>query len=208
MKESFADKSCRDFGAMLASSAPVPGGGGAAALMGALGAALCAMAGNLTLGKKKYENVAGEVEKIITASEELRLRLMQLIDEDASAFETLWRAYSIKADRPEREQILTDTSLAACRAPMEMLDCCCRTAELLERMLAIGNSALISDVGCGAAACAGAMESSAMNVLVNTRLCRGNTEAESLNEDVKQRLKTYMPRVQTLISSTMEYLEK
>ena len=159
--ERLTDRSCGDFAQVLASKESVPGGGGAAALAGALGVALCQMAGNFTLGKKKYADVQEDIERNLNEAETLRIRLVDLVEEDA-------KAYSIPKDDPNREKILEEATLNACKAPMEMLETLNRAMELLEEMLSIGTKMLVSDVGCGAILCKAAMESAAMNVFINT----------------------------------------
>ena len=166
--ERLTDRSCGDFAQVLASKESVPGGGGAAALAGALGVALCQMAGNFTLGKKKYADVQEDIERNLNEAETLRIRLVDLVEEDAKAFFPLSKAYSIPKDDPNREKILEEATLNACKAPMEMLETLNRAMELLEEMLSIGTKMLVSDVGCGAILCKAAMESAAMNVFINT----------------------------------------
>ena len=166
--ERLTDRSCGDFAQVLASKESVPGGGGAAALAGALGVALCQMAGNFTLGKKKYADVQEDIERNLNEAETLRIRLVDLVEEDAKAFFPLSKAYSIPKDDPNREKILEEATLNACKAPMEMLETLNRAMELLEEMLSIGTKMLVSDMGCGAILCKAAMESAAMNVFINT----------------------------------------
>ena len=84
-----AEQTCGGFLDALASKAPVPGGGGASALVGALGAALCTMVGNYTVGKKKYAAVEADVRVLMEKAEDLRGRLLALVDQDAAAFEQL-----------------------------------------------------------------------------------------------------------------------
>lgn len=78
--EKMMEKSCREFTQVLASKAPVPGGGGAAALVGALGTALCSMAGNLTLGRKKYAAYEPDIRRMLEAGEVIRTRLLELVE--------------------------------------------------------------------------------------------------------------------------------
>jgi len=179
---------------MLASNAPVPGGGGAAALVGAFGAALCSMAGNLTLGRKKYAAVEDDIRKLLAEGETVRSRLLELADEDAAAFEPLSRAYSIPKDEPGRAETLEAATLRACAAPLEMMRCCCRAIDLLAEMLNKGSVLLVSDVGCGAICCRAALESAALNIFVNTKTLKNRAEAESLDADADEMLQTYGAR--------------
>ena len=194
-----------DFTRLLASSDPVPGGGGAAAFMGALGVSLCSMSANLTKSKKKYAEFEGLIAETIEKCEELRISFLKLIDEDAEAFLPLSQAYSIEKSDPDRAKIIERESLNACAAPMKMLRLCKEAAELLEAMYTVGNKLLLSDVGCGAAACEAAMKSAAMNVLVNTKSLH-NEQSEGMNIEISSTLKEYLPRLNTLINSVMEKL--
>ncbi|MBR0094824.1 MAG: cyclodeaminase/cyclohydrolase family protein, partial [Synergistaceae bacterium] len=107
-------ESCERFSELLAEKLPTPGGGGAAAYVGALSAALCSMVGNFTLGKKKYAEFEEDVKEILLKAERLRLRLLSLVDEDAQAFSPLAEAYALPKDAPRRDEILEKALLNAC----------------------------------------------------------------------------------------------
>lgn len=196
MSERLIDKSCDEFAAVLASKAPVPGGGGAAALVGAFGIALCSMAGNLTLGRKKYAAVEDDIRRLLAEGETVRSRLLELADEDAAAFEPLSKAYSIPKEEPDREKTLEAATLRACAAPLEMMCCCCRAVALLEEMLDKGSVMLVSDVGCGALCCRAALESAALNIFVNTKTLKNRAEADRLDAEADGMLDEYAPRAQ------------
>ena len=203
MSQRLRDKSCAEFAGLLASTAPAPGGGGAAALMGALAASLCSMAAVLTARRKRYAQIRGELESLVSAAQAQSRALLVLIDRDAEGFLPLAAAYSLSKDAENYAETLRAATLAACEAPMAMLRRCCQVTELLERTLEIGSPALISDVGCGAAACRGALECAAMNVLINTRILKGDGEAAALETEVTERLKEYVPRAQTVADRAM-----
>ena len=95
------EKSCGQFLAELAGKAPTPGGGGAAALVGAAGVALGNMVGNLTTGKKKYAAVEADIQGLNAKADVLRLELEALVQADAEAFAPLAAAYSLPKDTPE-----------------------------------------------------------------------------------------------------------
>ena len=194
MKEQLTDLSCKGFAEALASRASTPGGGGAAALAGALGAALCSMAGNLTLGRKKYADAEPDIRRLLAEGEQVRTRLLELVDEDAAAFAPLSRAYGIPKDDPEREAVLEQATKAACAAPMEIMEQCARSAALLEEMLEKGSVMLVSDVGCGALCCRAALESAALNVFVNTRTLRDRDAAAALERRADALLAEFVPR--------------
>lgn len=181
----FSDTKINDFNAALASKAAVPGGGGASALCGALGAALAGMVCNLTDGKKKYAQYQQEIEDLRSQALELSLELQALMDKDALAFEPLSKAYSIPKDAPDRDTILEQALREAARPPMEMLRLCCRGIKLHERLEQIGSVIAISDVGTGAALCWAGMYGAAMNVRANTHLMKDREYAERLNSETE-----------------------
>jgi len=92
MEGKMMEATCTDFAAALAAKESVPGGGGAAAYVGALGVALCSMVGNFTTGKKKYADVEEDVQRMLAEAETIRVRLIDLVDEDAAAFFPLSQA--------------------------------------------------------------------------------------------------------------------
>ncbi|MCR5088559.1 MAG: cyclodeaminase/cyclohydrolase family protein [Oscillospiraceae bacterium] len=208
MTEELSRLSCSDFTEALSSRAPVPGGGGAAALMGALGASLCAMAGNLTSGKKKYAAREEDLRRMTEAAQQLRLRFLRLIGEDAEAFEPLSRAYSKPRSDPDYAQVMREATLEACRAPLQMMECAGSAVVLLEEMCGACSPLMVSDVGCGASAAGSALEAAAMNVRVNTRLLPGDTEAEEIQRRADTLLADYLPRAQAVIASVMEKLNE
>ena len=158
---------CAEFTTRLASPAPVPGGGGAAALCASLSAALVSMAGELSLGKKSTAAHTEELIALKAAAKEKAGRFLALIDADAAAFEPLSRAYSIPREEAGREAVLSAASITAASAPADMLRECLDLTALLERMADICSRLMLSDVGCAAALCRAAAECAAMNVYVN-----------------------------------------
>ena len=195
------------FAGALASAAPTPGGGGAAALTGALAAALCAMASRLTAGRKKYADRAEPLNRIVARADELRERLVTLIDEDAENFAPLAAAYALPKGDPEAAAALRAATLNACEAPLEMLRCTAAAVELLEEARALSSPLLLSDVGCGAALAAAALSCAAMNVLVNTRMLPGDTESTHFRAEALRLRDTYLPRAEAVAASVTEYLE-
>ena len=200
-------KSCTEFASALASDAPTPGGGGAAALCGVLAASLGAMAARLSAPRKKTEPERESLQERVEIADALRQRLLSLIDWDAACFEPLSMAYGIPKEDPERKEKLRAASLTACAAPMEMLRCCGETAELLEELSCLVSPLLLSDVGCAAALCHGALEAAAMNVWVNTKGLPGDAEAERLNAETRAILDKALPLTAEITDRVREKLE-
>jgi formiminotetrahydrofolate cyclodeaminase len=193
MQERLTQLSCDDFASKLAAKESVPGGGGAAALAGALGAALGSMVGNFTIGKKKYADVQDDIERMCASAEGIRIRLLDLVQKDAEAFEPLSRAYGIPKEDPMRAQVLEEATLAACQAPLEMMRAICEAIDLLEEMGRKGSRMLLSDVGCGAYLCAAALQAASLNIFVNTATLANRETAQRLDCEVDSMLASYVP---------------
>ena len=200
--------SCTQFTELLASRAPTPGGGGAAALIGSLAAALGAMATNLTLGKKKFLPYEQDHRRIIAETERLRSRFLELIEEDAAAFEPLSRVYSMEKDAPGYAEELRRVTLAACRAPFAMMECCCSLVTLLEELLPKCSVLLVSDVGCAALAAGCAIEAAAMNVFVNTRMLPDDAEIKETEKLAGAMLTDCLPRARAVSGAVMAHLRR
>ncbi len=185
------EKNIDKFLAELASSAPTPGGGGAAALCGALGIALGNMVGNLTLGKKKYADVQEDIAALNQRAEAIRADFVALIDADAEAFAPLSRAYSIPKDDPARDEIMEPALLKAAEAPLEIMRKCAEALELISGYAAKGSALAISDAGCAAALCGAAMEAAALNVKINTKSMKNRAVADNINAEMNELLQKY-----------------
>lgn len=192
---SLLEQSLFDFSNHLAAKEPVPGGGGAAALIGALAAALGSMAGNYTVGKKAYAEHEPEVKAAVEACEGLRMRLLALVDADAQAFEPLSRAYALPKEDPGTKAALEAATRNAVLAPIGIVQCCKELSPLLETLRAFGSRLMQSDVGCAAYAAAAAMECAYLNVLVNLRAL---PEGKQLDEQVRPMLDEALPRLRAV----------
>ena len=182
------ERDIQNFLAALASKAPTPGGGGAAALCGAVGIALGNMVGNLTLGKKKYAEVQEDIAALNAKAESLRADFLALIDADADAFEPLSRAYGIPKDDPTRGEVMEAALLAAAQPPLEIMRKCVKALELIADYAAKGSALAISDAGCAAAITRAACEAAALNVFVNTKPMRDREKAGEINREANELL--------------------
>ena len=185
------EKNVDKFLADLASSAPTPGGGGAAALCGALGIALGNMVGSLTLGKKKYADVHEDIAELNAKAEALRAGFVALVDADAEAFAPLSRAYAIPKDDPARDDIMEPALLKAAEAPLEIMRKCAEALDLISGYAAKGSALAISDAGCAAALCGAAMEAAALNVKINTKSMKNRAVADNINAEMNELLQKY-----------------
>ena len=203
MAERLTSRSCESFAEVLAAKESVPGGGGAAALVGALGVALCSMVGNFTTGKKTYAAVEDDIQRMLAEGKEVRQALIDLVAADAEAFYPLSQAYAIPRDDPKRAEVLEAATKNACAAPVEMMRQICRAIELLEEMGQKGSKMLVSDVGCGALLCRAALEAASMNVFVNTKTLKDRAFAEQTEAECDAMLQEYAPRAEACASSVM-----
>ncbi len=192
--EKMMEKPCTEFLSVLASKAAVPGGGGAAALVGAAGVALGNMVGCLTEGKKKYAAVEADIQRLNARAGELRRELEGLVEADAEAFAPLAKAYSIPKDDPARAEIMEKALDAACAVPLEILEKCAEGVALAEEYAAKGSVLAVSDAGCAALFCKAAMQAAGLNVAINTRLMTDREKAAALDKKAGALLAEYGPR--------------
>lgn len=198
MKMSMTDMTVKEFLSELASAAPTPGGGGAAALAGAVGASLGTMVGSLTVGKKKYAGVEEEIKSLMLRSSELSGRLAECMDRDAEAFAPLSAAYGIPKDEPGRDETLEKCLREAAAAPLEIMELVCEAIDLLREFAEKGSRLVISDAATGAALCRGALEGAAVNVKVNTGLMKDRGYAEAIDAGVDAMLREYRSRADAI----------
>ena len=186
------DTAIEPFLDQLASSAATPGGGSAAAIIGAMGAALVSMVCNLTIGKKKYADVEGEMKDVLAKTEALRKKLTGMIQDDVKAFDAVMGAYGMPketdADKAARDKAIqaalklaTDVPLACARAAREVIDLAAIASDK-------GNLNVISDAGVGVLAGYAALRSAALNVFTNARMITDKTFAEAKLKELNQLL--------------------
>ena len=174
-------ESCRKFVEVLASNAPAPGGGGAAALVGAVGTALGNMVGSLTVGKKKYADVEAEIVALKAKCDDLQTQLLNQVEADDKGFVPLAKAYGIPKDDPNRAQILEDATIVACQVPMHIMELCCESMDAIAVFAAKGSRLAVSDAGCAAVCVKAAMQAASLNVFINTKSLQNRELAEQMN---------------------------
>lgn len=185
------EKNVDKFLEALASSAPTPGGGGAAALCGALAIALGNMVGSLTLGKKKYADVQDDILALNAKAEALRLNFVALVDADAEAFAPLAKAYSIPKDAPERAEVMEAALKRAAEPPLEIMRRSAEALDVIADYAAKGSALAISDAGCAAAIAIAAMKAAALNVRINTKSMTDRDKADEMNAETDELLAKY-----------------
>lgn len=155
----------------LASRSPEPGGGSVSALVGALGAALVSMVGNLTLGKEKYADVQDQVEDLLKSSEKARDQLQGLIQKDTEVYADVSAAFKMPRDteeqKAERAARVQEALRLATEVPFEIAEKCLEVARLSETAAEIGNVGAVSDAGVAVLLAEAAAQSAALNVKIN-----------------------------------------
>ena len=174
-------ESCRKFVEVLASNAPAPGGGGAAALVGAIGTALGNMVGSLTVGKKKYADVEEEIIALKAKCDALQTELLNQVEADEVNFVPLAKAYGIPKDDPNRDTIMEEATMVACSTPVKIMELCCEAMETIAVFAAKGSRLAVSDAGCGAVCVKAALQAASLNVFINTKTLKNREVAEEMN---------------------------
>ena len=206
----FSTVPCNEFVEVLASKAPVPGGGGASALVGAIGTALGNMVGSLTVGKKKYADVEEEMWELKKKADELQKELLHLIERD-EVFEPLSKAYGMpretEEEKAEKARVMEIVLKDACSVPMEIMEKCCEAIEIIVEFAAKGSTLAISDAGVGAAFCKAALQGASLNVYINTKSMKNREYAEELNAKCDAMLEKYTKIADEVFESVLGRLK-
>lgn len=180
----------QDFLDVLSSKEPVPGGGGASALCGAVGNALGQMVANLTVGKKKYAEVEPEVKEHLEKMVKLQAEFTTLADDDAKVFAPLAKAYSLPSETEEQKaykaEVMETNLLAASAVPLQIMEKSMQMLTILDRLADIGSRMAVSDVGVAVQSTRAALLGAAMNVYINTKSMKDRNKAEELNNSANK----------------------
>ena len=194
-------ESCRKFVEVLASDAPAPGGGGAAALVGAIGTALGNMVGSLTVGKKKYAAVETEIIELKAKCDALQKELLDQVEADEINFVPLAKAYGIPKDDPNRAQILEEATLVACSTPMKIMELCCQAIEYIAVFAEKGSRLAVSDAGCAAVCVKAGLQAASLNVFINTKTLKNREVADEMNAKALGMLDKYCAMADEIFST-------
>ncbi len=181
----FRDQTIDAFLQQLSSKAPIPGGGGASALVGALSTSLAHMVAALTVGKPKYAAVETEMNELLKTAETLTNRFLALMDEDAEAFEPLAQAYRLpketEAEKAEKSLRMEAALKSAVQPPIAIMEACAQALPIIALCAEKGSIVAVSDAGVAASLCRAALESASLNVFTNTQGMLDQAYAASLN---------------------------
>ena len=201
----FTKYTCEEFVDVLASKAPVPGGGGASALVGAIGMALGNMVGSLTVGKKKYADVEADIIALKEKATALQADFLRLVDADVEAFEPLSKAYGMPKEteeqKAEKARVMAIVLKDACAVPMEIMEKCCEAIDVIEEFAAKGSALAISDAGVGVVFCKAALLGASLNVYINTKSMADKEYAASLNEKADKMIADYSKKADEIFAA-------
>lgn len=191
----------------LASSEPTPGGGSAAAYTGAMAAALVAMVGRVTVGKKKYAAAEAQMQALILRADDLRVVLDQAVSQDAAAFNAVMEAYRLPKDTPEqkeaRGQAVEAALEGAARVPLDVIRALVDVLELAEQAVQLGNLNALTDAASGAELAYAALRSASLNVRVNLGSLSSQAVTSALWDELQpleERAAIVLQRVRTAVS--------
>ncbi len=207
----FRDQTIDAFMQELSSKAPVPGGGGASALVGALSASLTHMVGSLTVGKPKYVAVEAEMNELLKQTEALVNRFLALMDEDAEAFEPLAQAYRLPKETEEEKvskAIRMEAALkSAVHPPLAIMETCEQALPLIAFCAEKGSVVAVSDAGVAASLCRAALEGASLNVFINTQGMQDKAYAEMLNIRARELISRAGTRAEEIFRAVYKKLD-
>ena len=204
------DLSCTEFVEVLASKAPAPGGGGASALVGAIGCALGNMVGSLTVGKPKFADVEADIIALNEKAQALQADLIALVAKDAEVFVPLSKAYGMPKDteeqKAEKARVMEKCLWECCDVPMEIMRACCKAIDLCDEYAAKGSRLALSDAGCGAIICKSALQAASLNVYINTKSMADREHAQALEDECDKMLADYTAKADEVYGGVMNEL--
>jgi formiminotetrahydrofolate cyclodeaminase len=189
----------------LASADPTPGGGSAATLVGALGAALCAMVARITAGNDRYATVRPEALAIVTAADVLRERFAAARPLDEAAYERVVAASALPkagdGEKQSRTAAMQAALVGAAEAPLAAAGLCAEGIALAERANALGNTHLVSDVECALHFFRAALAGSVANVRINHHFIKDAAIVQAQEERLVAIVDTASATLQRLLPS-------
>lgn len=200
----FIDETLKNFLEKIAEKTPTPGGGSVSALTGAVASALLEMVCNLTIGKEKYADVEEEMKREAEKCRNYREKFIELIDEDARAFDEVISAFKLPKENEGRREAIQNAYKKACAVPLETAEHCIKLMESGIKIAEKGNKNSISDAGVASWMAKSAFHSAILNVKINLS---GIKDSEYV-EEIKNRVKKMEENAEKLHKETMEIVEK
>jgi formiminotetrahydrofolate cyclodeaminase len=202
------DRTISSFAEVLASSEPAPGGGSAAALEGAVAAALVEMVTALTIGKKKYAEFDDFNKQTAAQAEKLRLQFTDVIDRDTEAFNGVSAVFAMPKETDEEKSARSaamQEALKACTlTPFEMMQCALDVLELADKMLGKSNTSAVSDLGVSALSAKAAVQGAWLNILINISGIKDEAFTAKYRSEGEAILKKALPLADKIYASVLE----
>lgn len=193
-----------------ASSAPAPGGGSVAGLAASLAAALTSMVCRLTIGKKKYAAVEETMQHTLADAEEIRNRLVPLIDADTAAFNAVMAAFGMPKETDDQKKAragaIESATLQAAQVPLEVIRIAEKCVPLVRTVAEHGNTNSRSDAGVAAVMLQAAVQGAALNVYINVSGLSEGPARKDLTAETKQREKAVVDACSAIAASVRQAL--
>lgn len=205
-----ADQTVTSFVDLMASDAPAPGGGSAAALEGALGTALTAMVCALTQGKKKYAEYAELTAEVGEKAQMLKAQYVDVIDRDTEAFNAVSAVFAMPKDTDEekaaRSAAMQEALKGCTKTPFEMMELAAKALELTDSVVDRSNASAASDLGCAALSLKAAIQGAWLNVLINIGGLKDQAFAEQYRSEGETLLKKALPLADSIYAKVLNSL--
>ena len=206
----YKNMTIEEFIGVLSSKEPVPGGGGASALVGSIGIALGNMVGSLTVGKKKYADVEEDIKALMEKSATLAEKFQSLIDKDAESFAPLAKAYSLPKESEEekkiRSEVMAEALKTASLAPLEIMETACEAIDIVEEYAAKGSKLALSDAGVAAVMLRSALLGASLNVFINTSSMEDRELAAELEKKANDMTEIYGAKAERIFAEVKNRL--
>jgi len=194
----------------LGSKAPVPGGGGASAVAGALSAALAGMVCNLTVGKKSYVTVEDDVKKILADMNEHIESFIKLSDKDAEVFYPLSQAYGFKPQNDEEKKLHEENMekllFNAAMVPLDIMKEAYAMLGAIDFLAKKGSKLAISDAGVAVSMLRSAVCGAMMNVVINVKYMKDRIKAQNILDEASELLENTMNKSDIIYREVLEVL--
>ncbi len=204
----YIDEPMKKYVENASSNAPTPGGGSVSALVGALGTTMASMAGNFTVGKKKFKAVEGEVKALLETLEEARGSLLAMMQKDTEAYAEVGAAYKLPKGSPERAEAMERALKVAMGPPLQALRGCVESLRACRKLVEIANPNLITDVGCAAYFLEAGALGAHLNVAVNVKWMKDKETGGAVMQEVSGLLEEAGGLKDEVTSRVLEALQK
>lgn len=205
-----AELTVRGFADLLGSDAPAPGGGSAAALAGALGAALTAMVGSLTVGRKKYAEFDGLARETLEKARDLEHRFLDVMERDTEAFNAVSAVFAMPKgtdqEKEARAAAMQEALQGCTKTPFEMMELSLEALRLTGGLVDRSNASAASDLGCAALSLKAAIQGAWLNVLINIGGIQDQAFADEYRQKGQALLDKALPLADAIYQEVLESL--